>query len=190
MTTNNQATSAHHDRLGADFDIFIPYIQPVADAILTHLPVLPAATTVLDLACGTGEPGLSMARRTPNVQLLGIDMAEGMVNVARRKADLEKLGNAHFEVMPLTALTLGAASVDAAISRFGLLYFGDPVASAIELSRVLKPGGAFSFAVWEKMNANTLLDVGFRTLSQQLKPEQMPPFDKFDDLAEPGRREQ
>jgi ubiquinone/menaquinone biosynthesis C-methylase UbiE len=189
MTTSDQAVLAHYERIGAGLDTFLPYLQPVTDAVLAHLPVLPGNTTVLDLACGTGEPGLSMAHRTPNVQLLGVDAAAGMVAIARRKADLEKLGNARFEVMSFAALALGTGSVDAVIARFGLLYFGDPVASAFELSRVLKPGGPFSLAVWEKMHANTLLDVAFRTLSQQLRPEQMPPFDKFDALAEPGRRE-
>jgi ubiquinone/menaquinone biosynthesis C-methylase UbiE len=190
MSTSDQAVLAHYERIGAGLDAFLPYLQPVTDAILAHLPILPANTTILDLACGTGEPGLSMAYRTPNVQLLGVDAAESMVTIARRKADQKKLGNARFEVMSFSALPLGAGSVDAVIARFGLLYFGDPLASAFELSRVLKSGGPFSLAVWEKMHANTFLDVAFRTLSQQLKPEQMPPFDKFDALAEPGQREQ
>lgn len=179
--------TSHYDRLGAAFDRFLPHIQPVTDAILARLPEVRAGTTVLDLACGTGEPGLSLLRRAPEARLLGVDAAEGMIAVARRKA--EALANARFETMPLEALTLGDGSVDVAISRFGFLLFGDPAASARELARVLKPDGAFSVATWEETAANTFLSAVLDALGSQIAPEQMPRFDGFDALAVAGRRE-
>ncbi|HEX8678713.1 MAG TPA: class I SAM-dependent methyltransferase [Chthoniobacterales bacterium] len=48
-------------------------------AILEHLPPPTLGARVLDVACGTGEPGLSLARRSPDVQLLGVDAAAGMI---------------------------------------------------------------------------------------------------------------
>ena len=50
------------DRMAADFDLFLPLIQPVGLAVLEHLPKLPEGANVLDVACGTGEPGLTLAR--------------------------------------------------------------------------------------------------------------------------------
>ena len=57
----------------ADFDLFLPLIQPVGLAVLGRLPKLPEGANVLDVACGTGEPGLTLARLSPDVHLLGID---------------------------------------------------------------------------------------------------------------------
>ncbi len=179
--------AGHFDRLGAAYDRFLPHIQPVTEAILASLPTLPPDALVLDLACGTGEPGLTLARRQPSLRLLGVDPAEGMLAVARRKAD--GMPRASFEAMPIERLRLRDASVDAAISRFGLLLFGDPAASAGELARVLKPGGAFSFAVWEDKAGNTFLALVIEMLGSQLEPERMPDFGQFDHLAESGRRE-
>lgn len=189
MRTDTGFNVSHVEQAGVAFDKFLPYIQPVTDAMLAHLPALGAGAVVLDLACGTGEPGLSLVRREPEVRLLGIDASDGMLAVARRKADAERLGKARFEAMPLDALTLGDASVSAVLSRFGFLLFGDPAASASELARVLKPEGAFSFAVWEETAANTFLSVTLATLGSQIEPERLPRFDQFDALAVAGRRE-
>ncbi|CAN0487841.1 unnamed protein product, partial [Phaeothamnion confervicola] len=108
-----------YNKMGEIFDRYLPLIQPVGDAILGHLPELPAGSQVLDVACGTGEPGLSLARRNPAVNLMGIDAAEGMVEVARAKAACENLPNAHFQVMPLE--TLDCPTMDAVLSRLGRL---------------------------------------------------------------------
>ena len=179
--------ATHFDQLGAAYDRFLPYLLPVSEAVLAGLPGLATGALVLDLACGTGEPGLTLAARQPHLRLLGVDPAEGMLAEARCKA--EALPNVRFEAMPIEGLTLGDASVDAAISRFGFLLFGDPVASAGELARVLKPGGAFSVAVWEGKVSNTFLAVAIDALGTQVEPESMPNFDRFDDLTTPGRRE-
>jgi 2-polyprenyl-3-methyl-5-hydroxy-6-metoxy-1,4-benzoquinol methylase len=77
-----------YNELAVIFDRFLPLLAPVADAILDHLPALPAGARVLDVACGTGEPALTLARRPPDVQLLGVDAAGGMIEVARAKAEL------------------------------------------------------------------------------------------------------
>ena len=135
-------------------------------AILEHLPPPTLGARVLDVACGTGEPGLSLARRSPDVQLLGVDAAAGMIEVARAKAEREQLANAWFEVMSAETLTCAAGSMDAVVSRFGLLMFGDVAASARELARVLRSGGRFSVAVWHDMNKNTLV----KTVIAALRP--------------------
>ena len=60
-----------YDRIGSDFDLWLPLIAPVTSALLGHLPALPEGASVLDVACGTGEPGLTLARRSPGVRVLG-----------------------------------------------------------------------------------------------------------------------
>jgi ubiquinone/menaquinone biosynthesis C-methylase UbiE len=80
-----------YNRLAADFDRYLPLIEPVAQVILEHLPTLPQGAQVLDVACGTGEPSLTLNQRAPGARVLGVDVAKGMIEVARAKAQRKKL---------------------------------------------------------------------------------------------------
>lgn len=93
MNADPAAELPDYNALAAVFDRFLPLVTPVTDAILEHVAPLPAHARLLDIACGTGEPGLTLARRLPNVQLLGVDSAAGMIEVARAKAAREQLAN-------------------------------------------------------------------------------------------------
>lgn len=167
-----------YDTIADRFDRFLPLIAPVGEAVLARLS-LPQGGTVLDVACGTGEPGLTLARRRRDVRVLGVDSAKAMIAVAEAKAAREGLDHARFEVMTSEALTLADGSLDALISRFGLLMFGDVPASARELARVLRPGGAFSLAVWEAPEKNTLVGTTMRVIEPHLPPGQGSPLDRL-----------
>ena len=173
------------DQAAADFDRFLPLIHPVGLALLEHLPHPAAAALVLDVACGSGEPGLTLARREPEIRLLGVDSAAAMIAVARAKAAREGLANARFEVMPFETLALADESVDILISRFGCMMFGDVPASARELTRVLRVGGHFSLAVWDDPAKNTLVSALFTVLRDYLPPEQFLAFDRLAEWAAP-----
>jgi ubiquinone/menaquinone biosynthesis C-methylase UbiE len=161
-----------YHKISAVYDRYLPLIAPVGDALRVRIPQLPSRAIVLDAACGTGEPGLTLARDQNDIQLLGVDSARSMIDIARAKAQAEGLDNARFEVGALETLTGLCAdeTVDAVISRFGLLLFGDKIASACELARVLKKGGVFSLAVWEK-TGNAVLGAVAASLVPRL-PEQ------------------
>lgn len=176
------------DHLAAQFDRFLPKIEPVTTAILAHLPALADGATVLDVACGTGEPGLTLARRSPKLQLVGVDQGEALIGVARGKAAREGLSNARFSVMPMTTLTLPDASVDAVVSRFGLLMFSDVEASAEELARVLRPGAPYSIAVWDAPAENRLMNALFTVLAPHLPADHRSPMEAIAAWAAEGRR--
>jgi SAM-dependent methyltransferase len=69
--------------------------------------------------------------------------------------------------------------MDAVISRFGLMLFGDTAASARELARVLRPGGHFSLAVWDDMAENRLVKTVLEAFSGRLPAELLPPFERL-----------
>lgn len=126
------------------------------EALLEHLPVYPK-DWILDIACGTGEPGLSLARRhVPKATVVGVDSAQGMVSVARSKAKSEGLDNIKFLVMKAEKLDFPDNSFDGVLSRFGLMLLESPRAGCFEMLRVLKVGGRYAVAVWDESQRNTL----------------------------------
>lgn len=176
------------NRMAGSFDRFLSQIHPVTLAVLDHLPAPAAGATVLDVACGTGEPGLTLARRSPEVRLLGVDAAPAMIEVAQGKVAAESLANARFEVMSSESLGLPDESVDAVISRFGLLMFGDVKGSAREVARVLRKGGHLSLAVWDDMTRNTLVYALMGVLRDHLPKGQESPLIRMNELAVEGVR--
>jgi ubiquinone/menaquinone biosynthesis C-methylase UbiE len=165
------------------------FLEPVTDAIVSHLPDLASDASLLDVACGTGEPGLALLRQAVDRRLLGVDTAAMMVEVARRKAASQGLSGARFEIMDARSLTLPAAQVDAVVSRFGLLSFADPVASAREAVRVLRMDGLLSVAVWDSLNKNILVYVTVTALAEHLPSGLATLFTDLEQFAMPGRRE-
>ncbi len=177
-----------YDQLAARFDRYVSLIVPVGLAVLDHLPTLPPDAQVLDVACGTGEPGLSLVRRAPGFRLLGLDVAAGMIEVAQAKAARSGLDNARFQVGTMDRLPCADGSLDAVLARSGLLLFGDVEASARELARVLRVGGTFSLAVWDAPAGNTLVNALMTALRPHVSSELMAPFDQMAASAAEGLR--
>lgn len=108
-----------------------------------------AGMRVLDVACGDGEPALSIARVVrPTGRVVGIDLSERMIGVACERAKDAQLSNVDFQVMDAEELTFPDASFDLVTCRFGLQIVTDPDAAIRESLRVLKPGGRIVATVW------------------------------------------
>lgn len=104
---------------------------------------------VLDVATGPGQPALSVAPLVgPAGRVVGIDLAERMVEVARARAKEAGLDNVEFRVMDAESLELPDASFDLVVCRFGLQIVTDPDRAIAEIRRVLKPGGRLVATVW------------------------------------------
>jgi len=80
-------------------------------------------------------------------------------------------------------------SVDAVVSRFGLLSFGDPMAEADQIARVLRPGGTFSLATWDAESKNILTYSMASAVRQWLPPQVIAAIERMEQFAMPGRRE-
>lgn len=106
--------------------------------------------TVLDLACGSGQPSATAAQRVrPGGRVVATDLSPGMVAVTARKAHTLGLDNLEAREMDMQALAFPDATFDAATCRFGMMFCPDPVKAASEIRRVLKPGARFATAVWD-----------------------------------------
>lgn len=129
------------------------FLRPMGDEIIAALR--PAGhDTVLDLATGTGEPGLTIAAALPEGRVIGTDLAEGMLATAAARAEARRLSNYRTQVADVSALPFPDATFDAVSCRMGFMFFPDMALAAREILRVLKPGGRFSTAIWSAGDRN------------------------------------
>jgi ubiquinone/menaquinone biosynthesis C-methylase UbiE len=105
---------------------------------------------VLDVATGRGEPAIPAAHRVGiDGNVIGIDLSESMLAMARDRARLEGLQNVTFQVGDAQTLCdLRTHSFDHVLARWCLMYFASPMDALRNAHRVLKPGGFYIAAVW------------------------------------------
>jgi SAM-dependent methyltransferase len=126
---------------------------------------------VLDVGCGTGGTTAELARAVgPSGHVLGVDISEPLVGVARA----QKLGNATFEVGDVTTFPFQAGSVDLVFSRFGVMFFADPVAAFANIRRAMKPAGRLVFICWRTPQENPWAAVPMRAADPHLPPMERP----------------
>lgn len=107
---------------------------------------------VLDVACGPGEPSLSIAKRLgARGRVTGVDMAEASLKVARERAAEAGLTNISFQLGDVHKMDFADNRFDRVTSRLGVMFFDDPVKALSEVRRVLKPRGKVTLLAWGPM---------------------------------------
>ncbi len=107
---------------------------------------------VLDVACGSGEPSISIAALLKGTgQVVGVDNAEGPLEVARERAGQRGLENMEYLQADVHALPFADESFDRVTSRLGVMFFADLRKALSEMHRVLKPGGRVALLTWGAM---------------------------------------
>jgi len=122
-------------------------LAPVGDEMIRSLD-LGDDGAHLEVAAGTGEPGLSIAARMPRGRVVLTDLSTGMLAEARAKAEARGLQNVELQERGVDDLGFADASFDSVGCRFGLMFFPDIPAAVAEMARVLRPGGRMVVAVW------------------------------------------
>ena len=130
--------------MAGDFGVVAKTISGGAEEFIARLP-LPPGARVLDVACGTGNTTLPLARRGCHVT--GVDIAPNLLEQARTRAAAEFLP-IHFDEGDAEALPYPDATFDAVVSMFGAMFAPHPALVAAEFARVLKPGGLLAMANW------------------------------------------
>jgi SAM-dependent methyltransferase len=112
------------------------------------------ADRVLDVGCGTGDTTRQCARLAVDGGAVGVDLSAAMLDRARERAADEGLTNAEFVQADAQVHAFPPASFDLVVSRFGVMYFGDPVAAFTNIARATAPGGRLAAVVWQDFARN------------------------------------
>jgi ubiquinone/menaquinone biosynthesis C-methylase UbiE len=142
-------------------EFFVPALfQEWTDRVADAAGVRPRER-VLDVACGTGALTRTVAARVGREgAAVGLDVNDGMLAVARRKAPGIEWRSGRAEALPLET-----GSFDAVVSQFGLMFFDDRRAALGEMLRVLRPGGRLAVAVWDSLEHTP----GYATMTELLQ---------------------
>jgi ubiquinone/menaquinone biosynthesis C-methylase UbiE len=151
--------------------IIMNQLRPVGEAIIEGLDVSEHQQH-LDIASGTGEPGLSIAKLAPKGRVVLTDLAPEMLEVAARRAEEQGLSNIETRTCSADALPFDDGTFDSVSVRFGYMFFPDMAQATAEFERVLKPGGRLCSSVWVKPDENPWTALPMRAISTEveLKP--------------------
>jgi len=149
--------------MAGDFGVVAKTISAGAEAFVGRLNV-PATAKVLDVACGTGNLAIPLARHGCTVT--GVDIASNLITQARERAAVEDV-TAIFDEGDAEALPYDPETFDAVVTMFGAMFAPRPELVASELARVLKPGGLLGMANW---NPGSFTGQMFKTSSKHVPP--------------------
>jgi SAM-dependent methyltransferase len=130
--------------MAGDFGVVAKTISGAAEKFVERLPIVPGMR-VLDVACGTGNAALPLARM--GAVVTGVDIATNLLVQGRERAAAEGLA-VKFDEGDAEQLPYADGSFDAVVTMFGAMFAPRPEVVASELARVLKPGGLLAMANW------------------------------------------
>lgn len=108
---------------------------------------------VLDIACGTGEPSITIANLLHGTgEVVGVDLSGGPLALAAQRAKQRGLSNVRFQEADVHQLPFPDSSFDRITTRLGVMFFADLPQALREMHRVLKPGGRVALLAWGKFD--------------------------------------
>src|SRR6185437_5269827 len=147
--------------------IILDQLAPIGAAIIEGLQ--PAEDSHhLDIASGTGEPGLSIAKLIPNGRVVLTDLAPPMLEVAARRAKEQGITNIETQACSGDELPFDDASFDSVSVRLGYMFFPDLAKATAEFVRVLKPGGRLCSAVWVNPEQNPWTSIAMQAVATEV----------------------
>lgn len=146
--------------------LFAPFERTLVEAVEQR-----GARDVLDVGCGAGATALAVARRLADRgRCTGVDISVPLVEAARRRAAAAGLGNCRFVAGDAQQHAFESGTFDAVISRFGVMFFDDPVAAFANLGRAARPDAGLAVIAWRGVGENPFMAAAERA-ARPLLPE-------------------
>ena len=146
--------------------VIMEQLGPVGVAMIQRLEIAEDHHT-LDIAAGTGEPGLSIAALSPKGRVVLTDLAAEMLDIAARRAAAQGVVNIETRVCSADDLPFDDATFDGVSVRFGYMFFPDMAKATAEFARVLKPGGRLCSSVWVKPEENPWTSIAMQAIATE-----------------------
>lgn len=147
----------HIDRYEAASARFDPWLLTAAG--------IAATDRVLDVGCGAGVSSAAAARAAADGHVVGLDLSAPLLELARRRVEAAGLTNATFVQGDAQVHPFELAAFDVVLSRFGVMFFGDPSAAFANIATAVRPGGRLALLVWQGLDRNEWLGILFDTLA-------------------------
>lgn len=155
-------------------ELFMDFLKPMGNEIIRMIH--PKKNDfILDVAAGTGEPGLSIASMLDGGKVIITDLAEDMLEIARENAERRGLDNIETLACDVCELPFADNSFDAISCRFGFMFFPDMLLAAKEMVRVLRPGGRIAASVWNVPEKNFWITATMGTINKNMELPAPPP---------------
>jgi len=162
------------------------WAAPVTERMI-ELASIRRGSHVLDIACGAGEPALTVAETVgPNGSVLATDFVAEMVGFASSKAKLRALSNIEFRCVDGEVLNAPVGAFDAVTMRWGLMFMPDPVACMRHVNTALKPGGKAVVCTWTEAANNPFVTVPLGVLKRHMEVP-TPPEGAPGTVTSPGK---
>ncbi|MGB5287067.1 MAG: class I SAM-dependent methyltransferase [Ignavibacteriaceae bacterium] len=155
-------------------DLTMDFLKPMGDEIIRLLKPK-NNEVILDVAGGTGEPGLTIASMMTHGRVSITDLAESMLEIARENAMKRGIKNIEIHACDVCELPFDDNTFDAISCRKGFMFFPDMLIAAKEMARVLKPGGRIAASVWNVPEKNFWITAIMGTISRNMKLPTLPP---------------
>jgi SAM-dependent methyltransferase len=129
-------------------------IEPLGlEALRVLAPV--TGEHIVDIGCGCGQTSLDLAARVgPTGVVVGVDISIPMLAIACQRSLPIAVRRPDFRQLDAQSEDLGQGVFDAAYSRFGVMFFSEPVTAFANIRSSLKPGGRLGFVCWRALNEN------------------------------------
>jgi SAM-dependent methyltransferase len=146
--------------------VIMDQLGPVGTAMIERLGMA-GDQQHLDIAAGTGEPGLTVARLAPEGHVVLTDLSAEMLDIAARRGHALGITNAETRVCSADDLPFGDAAFDSVSVRFGYMFFPDPGRATAEFARVLRPGGRLCSSVWAGPGENPWTTIAMQAIAAE-----------------------
>lgn len=124
---------------------------------------------VLDVGCGSGTTTIEITRRVgAEGRVLGIDISTPMLDVGRARLEALGIDSVTFDNNDIAAYPFEEGSFDRVFSRFGVMFFIDPIAAFTNIRKGMKSGGRLAFVCWQGLNKNPWMEIPFKIALQYL----------------------
>lgn len=142
---------------------------------------------VLDIGCGTGQSTREAARAAVSRSAVGVDISAPMPERARRLSDDQGLTNVTYQQADAQVHRFPPVGFDLCISRFGTMFFADPVAAFTNIGHALRPAARLVLLVWQERDRNEWATAIRETLTAAgAKPDGPDPFSLADQTVTEG----